>query len=101
MNPSKRVDLEGRVATRGIPSDPEDLADRTGLVDREDSPTDLALGVSTDSVPARVSFAVLRRLIGGRSGPVDMDRLPVGAGSEAVDGTFEGMRTESEDNQAR
>ena len=97
MDPSERVDLEGRVATRGIPSDPEDLADLTGPVDRGDSTADLALGVSVDSVPARVSFAVRGRLI-GRPGPVDLDRLPVDAVAEAVDGTFEGRRSDPEAN---
>ena len=64
MDPSERVDLEGRVETRDISSDPEDLADRTGPVDRGDSPAELALGVSTDSVPAGASLAVRGRLIG-------------------------------------
>ena len=41
VDPSERVDLEDRVETRGIPSDPEDLADRTGRVDRGDSSADL------------------------------------------------------------
>ena len=97
MDPSERVDLEGRVETRGIPSDPEDLADRTGPVDRGDSPADLALGVSTDSVPARVSFAVRGRLV-ERPGSVDLDRLPVGAVAETVDGTLEERRSDPETN---
>ena len=97
MDPSERVDLEGRVATRGIPSDPEDLADRTGPADRGDSPADLALGVFTESVPARVSFAVRARLI-GRPGSVDLDRLQVGAVAEAVDGASEGRRSNPEAN---
>ena len=64
MDPSERVDLEGRVETSNIPSDPEDLADRTGPVARKDSLADVALGVSTDSVPAGASLAVRGRLIG-------------------------------------
>ena len=97
MDPSERVDLEGRVETRGIPSDPEDLAYRTGSIDCGDSPADLALGVSTDSVPSRVSFAVRGRLI-GRPGSVDLGLFPVGAVAEAVDGTFEGRRSDPEAN---
>ena len=97
MNLSERVDLEDRLETRDIRSDTEDLADRTGPVDRGDSPADLASGVSTDSVPARVSFAVRERLI-GRPGPVDLDRLPVNAVAEAVDGTFRGRRIDPEAN---
>ena len=97
MDPSERVDLEDRVETRGIPSDPEDFADRTGLADRGDSPADLALGVSTYSVPARVSFAVRGRL-NGRPGTVDLNRLLVGAVAEAVDGTSEGRRSDPEAN---
>ena len=89
--------MEDRVETRGIPSDPEDLADRTGPADRGDLPADLALGVSIDSVPARVIFAVRERLI-GRPGSVDLDRLPVGAVAEAVDGASEGRRSDPEDN---
>ena len=97
MDPFERVDLEGSVETRGIPSYLEDLADRTGPVDRGDSPADLALGVSTDSVPARVIFAVRARLI-RRPGPVDMDRLPVCAVAEAVDDIFKGSRSDPEFN---
>ena len=97
MDPSERVDLKGRVETRGIPSDPEDLADRTGPVDRGDLPDDLALGVCTDSVPACVSFEVRGRLI-RRPGPVDMDRLPVCAVAEAVDDTFKGSRSDPKFN---
>ena len=81
--------------TRNIPSDPEDLAYRTGPVDRGDSLVDLALGVSTDSVPARVSFAVRGRLV-GRPGSVYLDRLTAGAVAEAVDATFEGRRRDPE-----
>ena len=95
--PSERGDLESSVETRGIPSDPEDLADRTGPADRGDSPADLALGVSTNSVPARVSFAVQGRLI-GRPGSVDLDRLLVGAVAKAVDGAFEGRRRDTKAN---
>ena len=87
--------MEGRVETRVIPSDPEDLADRTGPVDCGDSPADLALGVSNDSVPARVIFAARGRLI-GRTGFVNLDRLPVGAVAEAVDGVSEGRRSDPE-----
>ena len=81
------------------PSDPADVADRTGPVDRGDSPADLALRVSTDSVPACVRFAVRGRLV-GRPGPVNLDRLPVGAVAiaEAVEGTFEGRRSDTEAN---
>ena len=89
--------MEGRVETRVIPSDPEDLADRTGPVDRGDSPADLALGVSSYSVPARVIFAERERLI-GRPGSVDLDRLPVGAVAEAVEGASEGRRSDPESN---
>ena len=97
MDPSERVDLEDCVETRGIPSDPEDLADRTGPVGRGDPPADLALGVSTDSVPARVSFEVRGRLI-WRPGSVELDRLPVVAVAETVDGTFKGRRSDPEAN---
>ena len=97
MDPFERVDLEGSVETRGIPSYLEDLADRTGPVDRGDSPDDLALGVSTDSVPARVSFEVRGRLI-WRPGSVELDRLPVVAVAEAVDATFEVRRSDTEAN---
>ena len=97
MDPSEQVDLEDRVQTRGIPSDSENLANRTGLADRGHSPADLAVGVSTDSVPSRVSFAVRGRLI-GRPGSVDLDRLPVGAVVEAVDGASEGRRSDPEAN---
>ena len=89
--------MKGRVETRDIPSDPEDLTDRTGPADRGDSPADLALGVSTDSVPPRLSFAVRGRLI-GRPGSVDLDRLSVGAVAEAVDGASEGRRSDQEAN---
>ena len=89
--------MQGRVVTRGIASDPEDLADRTGPVYRGDSPNDLVLGVSTDSVPARVSFAMRGRLV-GRPGSVNLDRLPIGAVAEAVDGTFEGRHSHPEAN---
>ena len=97
MNSFERVDLEDRVETRGIPSDSEDLADRTGPSDRGDSPADLALGVSRDSVPARGSFAVRGRLI-GRPGSVNLDRLPVGAVVEAVDDASEGRLSDPEAN---
>ena len=95
MDPSERVDLDGRVETRGVPEYPKDLADCTGPVDRVDSQADLALGVSTDSVPARVSFAVRGRLV-GRPGSVYLDRLTAGAVAEAVDATFEGRRRDPE-----
>ena len=80
MDPSERVGLADRVETRGIPSDQEDLADRTGPVDRGDSLDDLALEVSTDSVPARVSLAVRGRLV-GRPGFVGLDPLAGWCGS--------------------
>ena len=97
VGPPELVDLEDRAETRGIPSGPEDLADRAGPADCGDSPAGLALEVSTDSFSARVSFAVRGRLI-GRPGPVDLDRLPVDAVAEAVDGTFEGRRSDPEAN---
>ena len=97
MDPSERVDLGDRVATRGIPSDPEDLIDRNGPADRGDSPAALAFGVSTDSVSVRVRFAVRVRLI-GRPGSVDLDRLQVGAVAEAVYGASEGRRSYPEPN---
>ena len=97
MDPSERVDLEDCVETRGIPSYPEDLADRTSPVDRGDPPADLALVISTDSVPAGVIFAVRGRLI-WRPGSVELDRLPVVAVAEAVGCTFEGRRSGPEAN---
>ena len=97
MDPSERVDLEDRLKTRVIPSDSEDLADRTGPAYRGDSPADLTLGVSTDSVSAQVSFAVRGRLI-GRPGSVNLDRLPVGAVAEAVEGASKGRRSDPEDS---
>ena len=36
VDPSERVDLKGRVETRGIQQGSEDFADCTGPVDRED-----------------------------------------------------------------
>uniref|UniRef100_A0AAV1VNA2 Uncharacterized protein n=1 Tax=Peronospora matthiolae TaxID=2874970 RepID=A0AAV1VNA2_9STRA len=97
VNPFEPIDLEGRIETRVIPSDPEDLADSTGSADRGDSLADLALEVSTDSVPACVRFAVRGRLI-GRPGSVDLDRLPVGTVAEAVDCTIGGRRSDPEAN---
>ena len=75
-----------------MPSDSEDLANRAGPADRGDSLASLALGISTDFVSARVSFAVRGRLI-GIPGPVDLDHLPVGAVAEAVHGASEGIGT--------
>ena len=36
--------------------------------------------------------------MGGRPRPVDLDRLPVGAGEKAVDGTYGGKRSDPEAN---
>ena len=97
VDSSEQVDLEDLVETRGVPSDPEDLADRTGPVDCRDPPADLVERVPTDSVPDRVIFAARGSLI-GEIGSVDLDRLPVGRVAEAVDGAFEGRRSYPEAN---
>ena len=87
MNSSERVDFIDHVQTRGVVSDPEDLADCTGPVDRTCPQAALLERVPTDSVPDRVIFAARGSLIGGL-GSVDLDLLSVGGVAEAVDGTL-------------
>ena len=85
---SERADLEGRAETRGVPVNPDDVADCTGPVDRGDHPVDLAEGGATDAVPDRFISAARGRLI-GRWGTVNLNLLFVGKVAEAADGTPE------------
>ena len=75
LDSSERADLEDLAETQGVASDPEDLAGRTGPVDRGDSPADMALWVFTDSLQDRVICEARVCLI-GRSRSVDQDCLP-------------------------
>ena len=86
---SGRADLEDRDKTRGVLADLAYLADRTGPVDRRDSPAVLTEVVTPSSDSDRVILATRGRLIGSSSS-VGLDRLLVCGVAEAADGTIEG-----------
>ena len=91
LDSSERDNLEDRAETRGVPVQPNDVADCTGRVDCGGPPADLAEEVATDFVPDRVIFAAQGRLI-RISGSVDLDLLFVGGVAESENGTLEGRR---------
>ena len=91
MDWSRRANLEDRTEMQGVSSDPEDLVDSTGPVNRRDPPAGVTEVVITNPVPECVIFAA-RKLLIGSSGSESLNRLLVGGVVEEADGVLEGRQ---------